>query len=109
MTCRHGYTERHWLPDDEFGKVRDKDGFVTNYCDPPGPRSSAPTRCAFCGYPDHRHRIVDAIWERIAAGEDPETVLADYVGTDDPYKWLAGLSLAVYTRVVAYTDHGEKT
>lgn len=35
--------------------------------------------CLLCGrHPDSRHRIVDAIWERCAAGEDPDVVLADY-------------------------------
>ncbi len=34
--------------------------------------------CAFCGHPDHRHRIVDAIDERIAAGDRTVDVLNDY-------------------------------
>jgi hypothetical protein len=36
------------------------------------------SKCAFCGHPDRRHRDVDAINERVAVGEDMQTVLADY-------------------------------
>ena len=34
--------------------------------------------CVFCGSDDARHRIVDAIIERIETGEDEAEVLADY-------------------------------
>ena len=34
--------------------------------------------CVFCGHPDSRHRIVDAIREREAAGEDLMDVLAQH-------------------------------
>ena len=57
---------------------------------------TAPEPCEICGYPDRRHRVVDAIWHRIGAGEDPHTVLADYVGTNDPIRWLAQISADVY-------------
>jgi hypothetical protein len=36
------------------------------------------TECAFCGFPDHRHRVIDTIRERIDAGEDPEETCVDY-------------------------------
>lgn len=36
------------------------------------------SECAFCGFPDSRHRVVDAIRERQAAGEPLEEVLHDY-------------------------------
>ncbi len=36
------------------------------------------SECAFCGHPDSRHRIVDAMKERIAADEKLEEVLEDY-------------------------------
>lgn len=36
------------------------------------------SECAFCGHSDSRHRIVDAIKERVAAGESSEEVLEDY-------------------------------
>ena len=34
--------------------------------------------CAFCGHHDYMHRVVDAILERIAAGETRAAVLDDY-------------------------------
>jgi exoribonuclease R len=34
--------------------------------------------CLFCGHPDQRHRIVDAIKERTDAGEPMDEVLHDY-------------------------------
>lgn len=34
--------------------------------------------CLFCGHPDQRHRIVDAIKERTNAGEPMDEVLHDY-------------------------------
>lgn len=37
-----------------------------------------PSPCAFCGFPDQRHRVVDAIEERIEAGESADWVLSDY-------------------------------
>lgn len=36
--------------------------------------------CIFCGHPDQRHRLVDAISGRLSAGETPESVWADYEG-----------------------------
>ena len=35
--------------------------------------------CAFCGGPDSRHRVIDAIVERVKAGEAVESVAADYL------------------------------
>ena len=34
--------------------------------------------CVFCGHPDARHRVTDAIASRIAAGEDTTAVLHDH-------------------------------
>lgn len=34
--------------------------------------------CELCGHPDARHRVADAIADRIAAGEPVDEVLADY-------------------------------
>jgi hypothetical protein len=34
--------------------------------------------CAFCGGPDARHRVLDAIASRIAAGESARSVADDY-------------------------------
>ena len=40
--------------------------------------------CGICGvHPDQRHRIRDAIFERVAAGEDIEDVCRDYDWTPD--------------------------
>jgi len=44
-----------------------------------GPRPSEP--CGLCGYPDSRHRVVDAITERLFAGDDPGAVADDYALT----------------------------
>lgn len=44
--------------------------------------------CAFCGHPDHRHRTVEAIEERIATGESEADVLEDYGLDDDSYESL---------------------
>ena len=37
--------------------------------------------CGLCGHPDARHRVYDAIRERLAAGESVEGVAADYLMT----------------------------
>ena len=34
--------------------------------------------CAFCGGPDKRHRVYDAIVEIVRAGDSPERVADDY-------------------------------
>jgi hypothetical protein len=34
--------------------------------------------CAICGHPDKRHRMVDVITERVAAGDSVEDVAGDY-------------------------------
>ena len=34
------------------------------------------SKCAFCGHPDSRHRIVDSIREAEAAGDDLDELLA---------------------------------
>ena len=58
--------------------------------------------CAFCGHPDSRHRIVDAIAERVAAGEPQDQVLHDY-------GWTA-VKFVMVSREVAEAEsvlHGE--
>ena len=51
----------------------------------PLPRLGA---CGICSWhPDQRHRIRDAQWERITAGEDPTEVAADWGWT--PAQMLA--------------------
>lgn len=37
-----------------------------------------PGPCGICGGPDARHRMADAIVERVQAGEPAERVAADY-------------------------------
>lgn len=34
--------------------------------------------CGMCGHPDQRHRVAEAIAERVAAGEDAQAVWRDY-------------------------------
>ncbi len=34
--------------------------------------------CAFCGHPDARHRVADAVVERVKAGEPIDEVAHDY-------------------------------
>ena len=34
--------------------------------------------CGFCGGPDARHRVIDAMIERVNAGEDENSVALDY-------------------------------
>jgi uncharacterized protein (DUF433 family) len=36
------------------------------------------TPCAFCGHPDHQHRVRDAILGRRQAGESLESLAHDY-------------------------------
>lgn len=36
------------------------------------------TACQLCGHPDSRHRMLDAMWGRMRAGEPIEEVLLDY-------------------------------
>lgn len=55
------------------------------------------SRCAFCGHPDQRHRIVDAIRDRIAAGERTSDVLNDY-----------GWSLSGYLQVLEAVAQAEE-
>jgi hypothetical protein len=56
------------------------------------------SKCAFCGHPDARHRTIDAIEERIAAGEPQDEVLHDYGMTPAKFvfisRQLAELELA---------------
>lgn len=40
--------------------------------------NSEPMSCAFCGHPDSRHRLVDAIVNRHRAGESVEALADDY-------------------------------
>jgi hypothetical protein len=47
---------------------------------------SHPSKCALCGHPDYRHRITDAIEERLETGEDEAVVLADYGWTRTEYE-----------------------
>lgn len=42
--------------------------------------------CVFCGFPDSRHRVVDAIEERVETGESWEDVLRDYGWTRDEFE-----------------------
>lgn len=49
---------------------------------------STMSACAFCGHPDSRHRIIEAIQERMTAGEPQKDVLHDY-----------GLSAAQYVGI----------
>ena len=34
--------------------------------------------CAFCGGPDKRHRMYDAIVDMVRGGDDPERIADDY-------------------------------
>jgi hypothetical protein len=34
--------------------------------------------CAFCGHPDQRHRLADALIENVRAGDSPEGVADTY-------------------------------
>jgi hypothetical protein len=34
--------------------------------------------CGFCGDPDARHRVLDAIWERASTGESFQAIADDY-------------------------------
>ena len=45
--------------------------------------------CLFCGHPDQRHRIVDAIQERTNAGEPMHEVLHDYGWSIGKWKQVA--------------------
>lgn len=52
-----------------------------DYPAPPIPRLGP---CGICGWhPDQRHRIRDAIFERLMAGEDLDDVCMDYAYTPD--------------------------
>lgn len=53
-------------------------------------RAGAATTCAFCGHPDHRHRIVDAVRDAIAAGDPRDGVLAAHGLTEDAWTSLIG-------------------
>jgi hypothetical protein len=59
--------------------------------------SDEQARCAFCGHPDKRHRIIDAIEERIATGERPLDVFNDY-----------GWAPSKYLRVAEEVDQAER-
>ncbi len=39
--------------------------------------------CAFCGYPDARHRVADEVVDRTKAGDPLDMVLAEF-GLDGP-------------------------
>lgn len=55
------------------------------------------SECAFCGHPDRKHRIVDAIEERREAGERFDEVLEDYgLTSDDFYQMKADVALAEF-------------
>ena len=36
------------------------------------------SECAFCGGPDKRHRVYDAIVDMVRGGDDPERIADDY-------------------------------
>ena len=42
--------------------------------------------CAFCGHPDARHRVIDAIQERLMAGDDRAETLEDFGYTEEKYE-----------------------
>ena len=42
------------------------------------PRLPSPGPCAFCGFPDQRHRAWDTMTERLCAGESAVSVSNDY-------------------------------
>ena len=44
-------------------------------------------RCGLCGYVDARHRVADAIVERLEAGDDPAELAADYNLVWDAHVW----------------------
>jgi len=44
---------------------------LDEYFPPRGP-------CAFCGHKDARHRLWDALMDRVAAGDSAESVAEDY-------------------------------
>lgn len=47
--------------------------------------------CAFCGLPDRRHRLLEAVGERVRVGEDPAAVAEDHDLTIDAVMVAAGL------------------
>ena len=49
--------------------------------------------CAFCGHPDSRHRITDAIDERVVAGEASGDVVGDY-----GLSWVEYVSISLDVR-----------
>ena len=55
-------------------------------------------RCAFCGDGDARHRVADAITERVLAGDDPEEVAEDYL--DDHLRTRAVWEIVARTLAV---------
>ena len=44
--------------------------------------------CGLCGGPDARHRLYDAVAERVAAGEDEDQVARDY---DEGAQWVLAI------------------
>ncbi len=45
--------------------------------------------CAFCGHPDARHRVWDAIRDRFLAGESLEALRLDYgIDQEDVERYL---------------------
>ncbi len=54
------------------------------------PHSAPPSGvCAFCGYPDRRHRLWDMVLSRFKAGETLQDLATDYDYTRDQMEqWL---------------------
>lgn len=55
-----------------------------------GPASELPFRgpCLFCGHPDARHRLFDAIVGRHQAGESVELLAWDYGLAEEVVRWV---------------------
>ena len=62
--------------------------------------------CGFCGHPDQRHRVADAITERVLAGEDAETVGWDYWDREDSRAEVYALELTVAVLAADPRRHG---
>lgn len=62
-------------------------------------------RCSLCGSQDARHRITDAAWQSLQAGESVSTVAKEYALPVEMVQRLQALKRPPSARTRPYSEH----